>query len=65
MTFDQLLQLIPDSQEMILIYEGFSVNGKKEAIACMLCDDVYKGIAYNVEAEDDVLKVWVKEHENA
>jgi len=65
MTFEQLLQVIPDSQEMWVSYEGFIVNGQEEAIASMLGDDIYKGTVYSVEAEDDVLKVWVKEHENA
>lgn len=61
MTFEQLLHVIPDSQEMWVNYEGFIVNGQEEAISSMLGEDVYRGTVYSVEAEDDVLKVWVKE----
>lgn len=65
MTFEQLLRVIPDSQEMFVNYEGFIVNGQKEALGCMLVEDIYKGTVFSVEAEGDVLKVWVKEHADA
>ena len=61
MTFEQFLQVVPDSQEMFVNYEGFILNGQTEAIASMLGVDIYKGTVFSVEAEGDVLKVWVKE----
>lgn len=61
MTFEQLLRVIPESQEMFVNYEGYIVNGQEEAIGSMLGEDIYKGTVFSVEAEGDVLKVWVKE----
>lgn len=61
MTLEQFLQLVPDSQEMFLSYEGYIVHGKEEAIGIMLGEDIYKGTVISVKAEGDVLKVWVKE----
>ena len=57
----ELLQLIPDKQEMQIVYDGFMVQGEEESLGCMLCEDAYKGIVTDVEAEDNVLKVWTKE----
>lgn len=62
MTLEQLLCLIPVSQEMILNYDGYIVQGQEEAIGCMLDEDIYKGHVFAVEAEGNALKVWVREH---
>ena len=57
------LQLVPDTQHMIIAYtDDFVVEGEEESLGCMLNEDVYKGIVTDVEASGDVLKVWVKEH---
>lgn len=65
MKLDDFLDLVSDSQDMRLIYEGFVLMGKKEAIGCMLSEDVYNGIVYAVEAKDEDLKVFVKEDAHA
>ena len=61
MTLNDFLELFPAEQEMMLTYEYFTLRGDKEALACMLCEDVYKGAVINAEAEGNLLKVWVKE----
>ena len=65
MTLNDFLDLVDDVQNMQLVYEGFSLNGKKEVIGYLLNEDVYKGTVFAVEAEDDVLKVFVKEDNHA
>lgn len=55
------LQLVPDTQEMHLVFDGFEVHGMEDALGCMLGEDIYKGIVIDVKAEGDVLKVWAKE----
>lgn len=62
MTLSDFLNLIPGEQEMVLNYEYFTLTGTQDALSCMLGEDVCKGIVINVEAENDVLKVWVKEN---
>lgn len=65
MTLEQFMRLVPDTQEMCVLYEvDFIVRGTEESLGCMLGEDVYKSNVTDVEAEGDVLKVWVKEHEN-
>lgn len=62
MTLEQFMQLVPDVQEMCVLLEAdFIVRGTEESLGCMLGEDVYKSIVTDVEAEGDVLKVWVKE----
>ena len=55
------LQLVPDTQEMQLVYEGFMLKGAEDSLRCMLGEDIYNGIVTDVEAEDGLLKVWAKE----
>lgn len=59
------LDLVADSQDMWVSYEGFVVEGIKDALTCMLSEDVYQGIVYEIEAESGELKVWVKEDAHA
>lgn len=66
MTLEKFMNLVPETQEMQLCYENtFIVHGAAEALGCMLAENIYhKGTVINVEAEGDVLKVWVEECEN-
>ena len=61
MKFTDFLDRVPEAQEMQVVFEGLEVSGQQEAIACMLDGDVYNGVVTEVEAEENVLKVWVKE----
>lgn len=64
MKFDTFLNLVDCEQEIVLFYEDYMLTGTQDALACMLSDDVYKGIVTDIAAEDDKLKVWVKEEEH-
>ena len=62
MTLEQFMRLVPVTQEMQVCYDdSFIVHGTEESLGCMLCEDIYNGDVTEVEAEGDVLKVWVKE----
>ena len=64
MTLEQFMRLVPDTQEMCVLFEvDFIVRGTEESLGCMLGEGVYKSIVTDVEAEGDVLKVWAKEAE--
>ena len=64
MTLSNFLNLVPDTHDVHLVFDGFELHGKQDAIGCMLSEAIYKGIVTDVEAEDDVLKVWAKEGES-
>lgn len=61
MTLIDFMNLVPETQEIMLCYEGFCLDGSCDALGCMLCEDVYKGVVTGIEADKDVLKIWVKE----
>lgn len=63
MTLCNFLNLVADTQDVHLVFDGFELKGKQDAIACMLSEGIYHGIVTDVEAEDDVLKVWATEGE--
>lgn len=56
------LGLLPEEQEVMLMYEHLELRGTSNALTCLLAQEVFKGIVINVEAEDSVMKVWVKEN---
>ena len=63
MTLEQFLRFVPDTQEMQVCYcNNCIVRGTEESLGCMLGEDICKGNVTDVEAEGDVLKVWVTEH---
>ena len=59
-TFGYLLGLIPETQE-ILIFEGeLQLQATCDVMMCWLSDDVMNYEVENIEAEKDLLKVWLK-----
>lgn len=58
-----LLRVIPEAQEMCIIYLDFTVSGTMEALECMMCDDIRKLIVINIEADDGTLRVWLEEED--
>lgn len=62
MRFDTFLALVPETQKIQLMYEGFMLMGEQDSLACMLNENTLSGIVVNVEAENDTLKVWVNEN---
>lgn len=61
MNLKEFLRIVPESQKIWLCYEVFIVEADNEAMSAVLSDDIYKGIVTAVEADGDLLKVWVKE----
>ena len=55
------LGIVPESQKIWLCYEVFIVEADNEAMSAVLSESVYNGVVINVEADGDVLKIWVKE----
>ena len=42
-------------------YEAFIVEAENEAMSAVLSENIYNGVVIAVEADGDLLKVWVKE----
>lgn len=60
----EFLYLVPDNQNVMLMFSGLFVEGTQEAISCIANSDINGMSVCNVEAIDGYLKVWVKD-ENA
>ena len=61
MKLKDFLGIVPESQKIWLCYEVFIVEADNEAMSAVLSESVYNGVVINVEADGDVLKIWVKE----
>ena len=61
MNLKEFLRIVPESQKIWLCYEIYIVEADNEAISAVLSESVYNGVVINVEADGDVLKIWVKE----
>ena len=61
MKLKDFLGIVPESQKIWLCYEVFIVEAENEAMSAVLSESVYNGVVINVEADGDVLKIWVKE----
>ena len=61
MKLKDFLGIVPESQKIWLCYEAFIVEAENEAMSAVLSEDIYNGVVRAVEADGDLLKVWVKE----
>ena len=61
MKLKDFLRIVPESQKIWLCYEVFIVEAENEAMSAVLCENIYNGVVGAVEADGDLLKVWVKE----
>ena len=61
MKLKDFLGIVPESQKIWLCYEVFIVEADNEAMCAVLSESVYNGVVRSVEADGDLLKVWVKE----
>ena len=61
MKLKDFLRIVPESQKIWLCYEVFIVEADNEAMSAVLSESVYNGVVGSVEADSDLLKVWVKE----
>ena len=64
MKLGEFFYLVPEEQEMRLMFLDLKVEGTQDSISCLANEDVNSMIVSAVEAEDGFLKVWVKD-ENA
>ena len=64
MPLGQFLNLVPEEQQMRLMFAGLMVEGTQDAVSTIANSDVNNMAVVNVEAEEGFLKVWVKD-ENA
>lgn len=64
MKFVDLCKLVPEQQQMHLIYSELEVFGTADALSCMVNKEVDECKVINLEAENDTVKVWVT-NENA
>ena len=61
MKLKDFLRIVPESQKIWLCYEVFIVEADNEAMSAVLTENIYNGVVRAVEADGDLLKVWVKE----
>lgn len=59
----ELLNLIPDEQDVSICYDGYVVKGTGDTLRCVLCEDMYKGVVTDVSAGGNTLNIWAKEDE--
>lgn len=57
---NEFLYLVPEEQNVMLIFSDLSVVGTEAAISCIANSDVNNSRVTSVEATDDLLKVWVE-----
>lgn len=41
---EDVLELMPEKQEVTVVYEGFSAKAEAEALRCLLNDDILQGV---------------------
>ena len=57
--FNEFIALVPEEQNVMLIFSDLSVVGTQDAISCFANNDVNNSRVTGVEAADDLLKVWI------
>ena len=60
MKFRELSKLVPEAQDVHLIYSSFELFGGMDALSCMVNKEIDECEVVNIEAENDALKVWVE-----
>lgn len=65
MKLGQFFYLVPEEQQMRLMFAGLMVEGTQDAVSTIANSDVNNMAVVNVEAEDGFLKVWVEDYESA
>lgn len=63
--FNEFIALVPEEQNVMLIFSDLSVVGTQDAISCITNSEINNSRVVNTEAVDSVLKVWVEYDENA
>lgn len=63
MKFIELLPLLPETQEIHLVYGDLGILGTEDSMGCLLNEEAFNAKVVNIEAEDNKLNVWVEEEE--
>jgi hypothetical protein len=61
MKLGEFFYLVPEEQNMRLLFSGLEVSGTQDSISCIANEEVNGMTVVNVEAEDGFLKVWLKD----
>lgn len=64
MKLGEFLYLIPEEQNVRIMFSELMVEGTQDSISCFANAEVNNMLVCNVEAENSILKVWLKD-ENA
>lgn len=57
----ELLNLIPDGQDVRICYDGYVVKGTSDTLRYVLCEDMYKGVVTDVSAGGNTLNILAEE----
>lgn len=58
--FNEFINLVPEEQNVMLIFSDLSVVGTQDAISSLASSEINNTMVINAEAVDSVLKVWVE-----
>lgn len=62
---EDMLELMPEKQEVTVVYEGFSAKAEAEALRCLLNDDILQGVVTMIRQSnkgfDNSLEVTARE----
>lgn len=64
LTLDELFDLVPEEQEMQIVFCGLKVEGTQEALACITNQETNDMTVVNVEAADNKVIVWLNDKSN-
>ena len=60
LTLAELLYLVPEEQNVRVIFYGLEVSGTRPSVSTFVSKDVNNGRVVGVEAAGDELKVWIE-----
>ena len=60
MKFIDLYKLMPETQEVHLIFGDHGILGEMDAMGCLLNEDAFNANVTCIEAEGNKLKVWIE-----
>ena len=60
MKFAELFNLIPETQEVHLIFADCGIVGTGDSLGCLLNQDAFNAKVTNIEAYGNKIKVWIE-----
>lgn len=61
MKFEDLMQLCTETQPVTVFFSGEQISSTADALQNFMNETVLDMNVFNIEAEDDTLRVWLKE----